>query len=71
MSRQRRAARPIAIAFLVCALGITGGDAGADDTSASPDWNPPIVPAPEPFSLNSYDAIDVVALLRRVRFLQH
>lgn len=30
----------------------------------------PILPAPEPFSLNSYDVIDAVLLLRRVRFLQ-
>ncbi len=33
-------------------------------------WQPPIVPAPEPFTLNSYDVIDAVWMLRRVRFLQ-
>lgn len=33
-------------------------------------WRPPIVPAPEPFTLNSYDVIDAVWMLRRVGFLQ-
>ena len=34
-------------------------------------WHPPIVPAPVPFSLNSYDVIDAVWLLRRVDFVHH
>lgn len=33
------------------------------------DWDPPLVPAPEPFTLNSYDVIDVVWLLRRSEFV--
>lgn len=34
------------------------------------DWDPPIVPAPEPFSLSSRDAIHAVLLIRQVGLLQ-
>jgi len=33
-------------------------------------WNPPILPAPQPFTLNSYDVIDAVWMIRRAGFLQ-
>ena len=33
-------------------------------------WSVPIVPAPSPFSLNSYDVIDAVWLIRRAGLLQ-
>ncbi len=33
-------------------------------------WQAPIVPAPRPFTLNSYDVIDAIWMLRRVGFLQ-
>lgn len=35
------------------------------------DWDPPLVPSYEPFSLNSYDVISAVLLIRRARFLQY
>jgi len=34
-------------------------------------WHGPILPAPAPFSLNSYDAIQAVMLIRRAHFLQY
>jgi len=34
-------------------------------------WQAPIVTAPEPFTLNSYDVIDAVWMIRRARFLQY
>lgn len=30
------------------------------------EWRAPILPAPDPFSLNSYDAISAVLMIRRV-----
>jgi hypothetical protein len=33
------------------------------------DWSPPTVPSPLPFSLNSYDVIDAVWMIRRARVL--
>lgn len=38
--------------------------------AAAEDWNPPIVPAPEPFSVNSRDALEAIALIRRVGLMQ-
>jgi hypothetical protein len=46
-----------------------GSDAGPDPSAHAP-WTAPIVPAPEPFTLNSYDAIDAAWMLRRVGFVQ-
>ena len=40
--------------------------------AAHPDsWQDDFKPAPEPFSLNSYDVIQAVQMLRRERFLQY
>jgi hypothetical protein len=33
------------------------------------DWSPPTVPSPLPFSLNSYDVIDAIWMIRRARVL--
>ena len=38
--------------------------------SEAQEWRGPIVPAAEPFTLNSYDVIDVVLMIRRVGILQ-
>ncbi len=35
------------------------------------DWEPPLVPSPVPFTVNSYDAIDAVRLIWRVGLLQY
>lgn len=56
--------RPAA-AWLVAALLLV-----AVAARSPAQWQAPVVPAPEPFSLGSYDAIDAVWMLRRVRFLQ-
>ena len=34
------------------------------------DWNDDFPPSPTPFSLNSYDVIQAVQMIKRVRFLQ-
>lgn len=39
--------------------------------AAEEDWNPPLVPAPQPFTVNSYDAIDAVLMIRRAGLLQY
>ncbi|MFW5784529.1 MAG: hypothetical protein ACOCY8_08435, partial [Spirochaetota bacterium] len=52
-------------------LLVSGAWANAQPTGTrTEDWAPPIVPAPHPFTLNSYDVIDAVWLIRRARFLQ-
>ncbi|MFW5783533.1 MAG: hypothetical protein ACOCY8_03340 [Spirochaetota bacterium] len=56
-------------AALLLAVGGVGG-AAAQTLTNEGRWTAPIVPAPRPFTLNSYDVIDAVWLLRRVRFVQ-
>jgi hypothetical protein len=60
--RAIRAAAFLIATLLVCSVGTLYGE---------DDWDPPLVPAPQPFSLNSYDAIDAVLMLRRARLLQY
>lgn len=66
--------RALAIAALVGLLATTvhpqdgrreAGEPGRGETTPEVSWTPPIVPAPEPFSLGAYDAIDAVWLIRR------
>ncbi len=59
--------------FLIL-LGLTLFTLGAPalaSAQATEPWSAPIVPAPDPFTLNSYDVIDAVWMIRRVRFLQY
>ena len=46
------------------AEGIRGTASGEQE-----DWDPPLVPASDPFTLSSYDVIDAVWLIRRSEYL--
>lgn len=60
-----------AVMLLVAELG-PAQEIWAPEEGPNPSepWSAPIVPAPTPFSLNSYDVIDAVWLIRRAGFLQ-
>ena len=74
-----------AVLFLASAAGRPGGVAHANPAHANPvdvlpvdsraaDATPPranaILPGPEPFSLNAYDAVQALWMIRRARLLQ-
>lgn len=52
--------------FFGLILAVTAFAAAAEE-----EWDPPIVPAAVPFTVNSYDAIDAVLMLRRAGLLQY
>jgi hypothetical protein len=65
------AARPLAVAIAALAIAtVVVASVISPGVSHAQAWSAPIVPAAQPFTLNSYDALDAVALLYRVGFVQ-
>ncbi|MFP4376555.1 MAG: hypothetical protein ACLFP4_05885 [Spirochaetales bacterium] len=58
-----RKARQLGLLLIVLAAGLS------PHATSQERWSPPIVPSPRPFSLNSYDVIDAVLMIRRARVL--
>ena len=71
MLRVKRRATRIALLTLVLTLTAMPVSLVSQTNRRSGAWTGPILPAPDPFTLNGYDAVTAVAMIHRARLLQH